>query len=69
MSTLVDDYYHYNETTHTLTGDATGRMFRLGDEVSVQLVRANLSDRQLDFSIEGLEPRPTRGGPRRTRHA
>ena len=69
MSTLVDDYYHYNETTHTLSGDATGRMFRLGDEVSVQLVRVNLTDRQLDFSIEGLEPRPTRGGPRRTRHA
>lgn len=67
MSTLVDDYYHYNETTHTLRGDSTGRIFRLGDEVTVQLVRVNLADRQLDFVIEGMEPRPTRR-ERRTRH-
>ena len=30
ISTLADDYYHYNEDAHTLTGESTGRMFRLG---------------------------------------
>ena len=66
ISTLADDYYHFNEDAHTLTGESTGRMFRLGDEVKVQLVRVNLTDRQLDFAIEGLEPRAR--SPRRTRH-
>jgi len=66
ISTLADDYYHYNEDAHTLTGESTGRMFRLGDEIKVQLVRVNLTDRQLDFAIEGLEPRART--PRRTRH-
>ena len=39
---------------------------RPGDEIKVQLVRVNLTDRQLDFAIEGLEPRART--PRRTRH-
>ena len=66
ISTLADDYYHFNEDAHTLTGESTGRMFRLGDEIKVQLVRVNLTDRQLDFAIEGLKPRAR--SPRRTRH-
>lgn len=66
ISTLVDDYYHFNEKTHTLRGDSTGKRYRLGDAIEVQLVRANLADRQLDFAIEGLERRDQ--NRRRTKH-
>jgi ribonuclease R len=72
ISTLVDDYYLYNEANHTLRGDSTGRIFQLGGEITVQLTRVNLADRQLDFALEGLVPRertPSRlRPPRRTRH-
>src|SRR5262249_24029131 len=31
VSTLTDDYYYYEEASHSLTGRRTGRRYRLGD--------------------------------------
>jgi len=77
ISTLVDDYYHYNEEAHTLRGESTGRIFRLGDRVSVLVAKVDLVLRRIELSIEGLEPPRSRGvkprpkaaaGKRRRRH-
>ena len=57
VRTLTDDYYHFDERQHMLKGAVSGRVFRLGDEVNVQLVRANLSDRRLEFIIDGMKPK------------
>ncbi len=38
VSKLEGDYYIYDEASHALTGERTGKGFRLGDEVVVQLV-------------------------------
>lgn len=51
VSTLADDYYHYEESSHSLTGKRTGRRFRLGDKVRVEVVRVDLQRRQLDFRV------------------
>ncbi len=51
VSTLPDDYYYYEETTHSLTGRRSGRCFRLGDKVQVTVVRVDLQKRQLDFRV------------------
>ncbi|MFQ5791449.1 MAG: ribonuclease R, partial [Acidobacteriota bacterium] len=69
-STLTDDYYRYNEKQHTLRGESTGRVFRLGDRQEVQVVRVDLERRRVDFIIEGMQPvvrparvaKPRRGG-------
>jgi ribonuclease R len=61
ISTLVDDYYHYNEEAHTLKGETTGRIFRLGDLVRAQVARVDLNLRRIDLAIEGVEPRRSRG--------
>jgi ribonuclease R len=53
VSTLTDDYYYYEEATHSLTGRRTGRRFRLGDKVPVEVVRVDLQRRQLDFRVAG----------------
>jgi ribonuclease R len=76
VSTLGDDYYEYDEATHSLLGQRTNRRYRLGDKVKVQVVRVDVQRRQLDFRVVGKpkpaapeEPRaarPHRGkGPRR----
>jgi ribonuclease R len=72
ISTLVDDYYHYREEAHTLRGESTGRIFRLGDRAAVRVAKVDLVERRIEMAIEGMEPRPSRApAPRksRTRHA
>jgi ribonuclease R len=55
VSTLTNDYYYYEEATHTLTGRRTGRRYRLGDKVHVTVVHVDIQRRQLDFRVkEGL---------------
>ena len=51
VSTLTDDYYDFEESTHSLTGKRTRRRYRLGDKVRVSVVRVDLQRRQLDFRV------------------
>ncbi len=51
VSTMTDDYYLFNEKNYTLTGENTKKTYRIGDKVRVQLVRASVEDRQIDFEL------------------
>ncbi|MDE2997853.1 MAG: ribonuclease R [Gemmatimonadota bacterium] len=51
VSTIGDDYYVYHEREGALIGQRSGRRFRLGDPVVVQLVRADRRFRRLDFLL------------------
>jgi ribonuclease R len=51
VSTLIDDYFYYEEETHSLTGRRGNRRYRLGDRVRVTVVRVDLQRRQLDFRV------------------
>jgi ribonuclease R len=70
VSSMTDDYYRFLEKAHLLQGENTGRSYRLGDRVQVQVARVDLERRQIDFAlIEVLErarggPGPLRRGPR-----
>ena len=48
---LADDYYDYDEKNYCLVGRRNGNRYRLGDEVKVQVARANLDKKQLDFVL------------------
>jgi ribonuclease R len=64
ISTLSDDYYVYDEDSHTLEGRRTKKRYRLGDKVRVEVVRVDLNRRQLDFRVVTGEPREERERPR-----
>jgi ribonuclease R len=51
VSTLEDDYYYYEQASHSLIGRRSGRRFRLGDKVFVRVVHVDLQRRQLDFRV------------------
>ena len=51
MRFLEDDYYDFDEKNHTLVGRRHGNRYRLGDNVKVQVARAALDQKQLDFVI------------------
>lgn len=46
---LDDDYYEYDDRTYSLIGRDTGKTYRLGDRVEVQVAGANLETRDIDF--------------------
>jgi len=39
-ATIGDDYYRFDERTHSMRGEHTGETYRLGDKVEVKLVEA-----------------------------
>jgi ribonuclease R len=51
VSNLEDDYYTFVPEAYALVGDRTGRRFRIGDRVQVQVVRADKEERQIDFLL------------------
>ena len=48
---LMDDSYAHDPKTHSIIGARTGNTLRLGDEIKIQVVKANLIQKQLDFKI------------------
>lgn len=51
LSTMEDDYYQYDERSLTLRGERTNKLYRIGDKVTVQLVKATPESRQIDFIL------------------
>ncbi len=48
---LAGDYYDFDEKNYCLVGRRTHRRYTLGDEVKVQVARADLEKKQLDFAL------------------
>ncbi len=48
---LTWDDFRLDETDYALVGLRTGTKFRMGDQVTIKVVSANLSKRQLDYEI------------------
>jgi ribonuclease R len=51
VSTMADDYYRFTEQKHTLFGENTRKQYRLGDRVTVQVVRVDQERRQIDLAL------------------
>lgn len=51
-SSLLDQFYHYDDKKMRMVGERTNRVFAIGDTVTVRLVKADTILRQLDFELE-----------------
>ena len=51
MRDLGDDYYVFDDKNYCLIGRRHHRRFNLGDPVKIQVARANLEKKQLDFTL------------------
>ena len=49
LSSLLDDYYEFDERNYCLIGRRFRRRYQLGDKVRIRVDRANLDRKQLDF--------------------
>jgi len=48
---LQDDYFEYDEVNYCIRGRHSGKVYMLGDKVSVEVARADLRKRQLDYRL------------------
>ena len=73
VSTMADDYYRFQERAHILRGENTGRTYRLGDKVSVQVIKVDMERRQVDLGLTEILDRVRESernrGPRISRAA
>ena len=60
---LADDYYDYDEKNFCLIGRKTHKSYTLGDIVKVQVARADLERKQLDFALVSDEGNPNKPLP------
>lgn len=51
VSELGSEYFQYNDATHELRGERTGRRFRLTDALHVQVSRVDLEARRIEFRL------------------
>lgn len=51
ISSLPGDYYHFDAVHQCLKGERSGKRFRLGDKLRVQVARVDLDDRKIDFEL------------------
>jgi ribonuclease R len=49
VTSLSNDYYHYDAGTQSLVGERTGKTFRLGDAMRVKVQRVDMDTRRIDF--------------------
>lgn len=55
ITSLPKDYYQFEPASHKLIGERSGRVFQLGEPVSVKVAAVSLDERKIDFTVEGLE--------------
>ncbi|RKD92180.1 ribonuclease R [Mangrovibacterium diazotrophicum] len=51
MRELDDDFYMFDEKNYCLVGNHSKRTYQLGESVWVEIMRANLEKKQLDFKL------------------
>lgn len=51
ITSLKNDYYHFDATHHLLRGKNSGKSYQLGDQMKVIVARVDLDKRQIDFEL------------------
>ncbi|HZM13811.1 MAG TPA: ribonuclease R [Bacteroidales bacterium] len=46
---LQDDFFEYDEENYSIRGRHSGKVYMLGDKINVEIVKADLQKRQLDY--------------------
>jgi ribonuclease R len=66
---IKEDYLQFNEESMSLYAKRSGKRFILGDAVKVKVEKANLEQKQLDYSLIWEESGVTPDRPEKQRHS
>jgi ribonuclease R len=66
ITALDQDFFHFDPIHHKLSGERTGKTYRLADAIEVTVAAVNLDDRKIDLVLAGAraggDERPPRAG-------
>lgn len=51
VTELGNDYFHYDKAHHEMAGERTGVRYRLGDRLTIKVVRVDLETTKIDFTL------------------
>ena len=51
VTELGNDYFHFDKARHEMAGERTGVRYRLGDRLTVKIVRVDLETTKIDFTL------------------
>ena len=54
FSNMEDDFYFFDEENYTIVGERTKRTYRLGDEVRIKVIGADIGKKNIDFAIASV---------------
>src|SRR3546814_4056876 len=68
VTQLPNDYYHFDPIRKTLSGERSGRQYRLGDRARIVVLKASLEERKIDFRLVREEGDSAGAKPRSEEH-
>lgn len=54
VTELGNDYFHYDKARHEMAGERTGVRYRLGDRLTIKVVRVDLETTRIDFTLVNI---------------
>ena len=51
ISSLGQDYFHFDALSHQLKGEHSSTRYRLGDSVKIKVARVDLDEKKMDFTL------------------
>lgn len=56
VSSMEDDYYQYDEKHYQFIGERTKKIYKLGDKVTIKVVKVDIGQGQIDFILTDEDP-------------
>jgi ribonuclease R len=53
VTELGNDYFHYDAVRHAMSGERSGKVYRLADRIMVKVARVDLESTKIDFVLTG----------------
>lgn len=61
VTALQNDYYRFDPVGQCLRGERSGQIYRLGDQIRIQVARVDLQERKIDFVLDQSDRREISG--------
>ncbi len=68
ITSLAQDFFHFDASSHQLKGERTGIRYRLGDTVKIKVARVNLDEKKIDFELLQKNKKPIRRKKHKKKH-